>query len=98
MASPTGQTGQGVYPRQIVIMVTHEIADRLDAEAKRHRLSKSEVTRTYIEAGIDVADQALAAASAPPLAWTLNQTEAAKRQEAELAAAGYFYDEADLPD
>ena len=63
MASPTGQTGQGVYPRQIVIMVTNETAERLDAEAKRHRLSKSEVTRTYIEAGIEVADQALAAAS-----------------------------------
>jgi predicted DNA-binding protein len=66
MASPTGQTGKGIYPRQIVIMVTEEIADRLEAEAKRHRLSKSEVTRTYIEAGVELADQALAAAGGPP--------------------------------
>lgn len=63
MASPTGQTGKGIYPRQIVIMVTEKMADRLEEDAKRHRLSKSEVARTYIEAGIELADEALTVAS-----------------------------------
>lgn len=44
------------FPRQIVIMVTHEMGDRLDIDSSTHDLSMSEVARTYLEAGIDAAD------------------------------------------
>lgn len=55
MASPTAAPGQ--YPEQLVIMVTSETKARIVADAKRHQLSKSEVARTYLDAGIEVADE-----------------------------------------
>lgn len=58
MASPTAAPGQ--YPEQLVIMVTSETKARINADAARHHLSKSEVARTYLEAGIQVADEAAA--------------------------------------
>lgn len=61
MASPTAAPGQ--YPEQLVIMVTSETKARITADAKRHKLSKSEVARTYLDAGIQVADEAAELAS-----------------------------------
>lgn len=56
MASPTGQAGHGKYPKQIVTMVDEATDTRLRDEAARNRLSLSEVTRTYIELGMQSAD------------------------------------------
>lgn len=53
MASATGQTGKGKYPRQIVIMVSDEVADRIEREAIDEERSKSDVARGYIDAGIE---------------------------------------------
>lgn len=61
MASPTAAPGQ--YPEQLVIMVTKETKARIVADATRHSLSKSEVARTYLEAGISHADEVAAEAS-----------------------------------
>lgn len=55
MASHTAAPGQ--YPEQLVIMVTSETKARIVSDAKRHRLSKSEVARTYLDAGIAEADR-----------------------------------------
>lgn len=55
MASPTAAPGQ--YPEQLVIMVTSETKQRINDDAERHRLSKSEVARTFLEAGIERADE-----------------------------------------
>lgn len=52
MASKTAAPGR--YPRQIVIMVTTDAGDHLDAAALNNRVSMSEVARTYIDAGIEV--------------------------------------------
>lgn len=57
MASQTGQIGLGQYPEQIVIMTSTPMRNRIEREAKAHRLSKSEVARTYIEAGMKAADE-----------------------------------------
>ena len=54
MASPTGQTGKGKYPRQLVIMVSEETGNLVDELAAKHSLSKAEVSRTFLEAGIDL--------------------------------------------
>lgn len=61
MASETAAPGK--YPEQLVIMVTKETKARIVADAKRHTLSKSEVARTYLEAGISHADEVAAEAS-----------------------------------
>lgn len=61
MASSTA--APGLFPRQVVIMVTKDVGDYIDSMAERHRLSKSEVARTLIDAGIDAADEAAEAAS-----------------------------------
>lgn len=53
MASPTGQTGHARYPSQLVLIVGPDIVTRVTAEATLHRLSKSEVTRLYLEAGLE---------------------------------------------
>lgn len=45
------------YPRQLVVMATDELADRIAADAARHGMSKSEVARLYLEAGIEAADK-----------------------------------------
>lgn len=58
MASPTAAPGQ--FPEQLVIMVKRETRDRIVADAERHKLSKSEVARTYLEAGISHADEVAA--------------------------------------
>lgn len=55
MASATAAPGK--YPEQLVIMVTTETKARIEADAKAHWLSKSEVARTYLEAGIERADE-----------------------------------------
>jgi len=59
MASPTGQTGLGKFPHQIVIMVSIEVADRIADDAGAYKLSKSQVARAYIDAGIEAADEAV---------------------------------------
>ena len=56
MASPTAKPGR--YPRQIVIMVTDEVGRHLDETARTNELSMSEVARTYIDAGIEAANEA----------------------------------------
>jgi hypothetical protein len=60
MASKTA--APGLYPRQIVIMVTDEVGDLIDKMATKHRVSKSEVARTLIDAGIEVGQAAAAGA------------------------------------
>lgn len=55
MASPTAAPGK--YPEQLVIMVTAETKARIEADATKHYLSKSEVARTYLDAGIERADE-----------------------------------------
>lgn len=60
MASQTAAPGQ--YPRQLVIMVTEKVGEYVDATAAKHRVSKSEVARTLIDAGIEVGQAAVAAA------------------------------------
>lgn len=57
MASPTGQTGHARYPSQLVLIVGPDIVTRVTAEATLHRLSKSEVTRLYLEAGLEHVEQ-----------------------------------------
>ena len=52
------------FPRQLVVMATDALADRIADDAKRNGLSKSEVARLYLEAGIEAADQAKAEAEA----------------------------------
>jgi len=51
MASKTA--APGLYPRQVVIMVTNEVGDYIDRTAETYQVSKSEVTRTLIDAGIE---------------------------------------------
>jgi len=63
MASPTGQTGLGKYPHQVVILVSDSVANRIADDAATYRLSKSQVARAYIDAGIAQADVALAHAA-----------------------------------
>lgn len=53
------------YPRQLIVMASDELADRIAADSKRHGISKSEVARTYLEAGI-AAGEAEALAGAKP--------------------------------
>lgn len=55
MASATAAPGK--YPEQLVIMVTSETKARIETEAKQHWLSKSEVARTYLDAGMAHADE-----------------------------------------
>jgi hypothetical protein len=62
MASPTGQTGRGKYPAQIVMMVSQKMADRIEREAVEGEVSKSEVARGYMESGAALADVDLDAA------------------------------------
>jgi hypothetical protein len=45
------------YPRQMVVMADDALADRIEADARRHGMSKSEVARLYLEAGIEAADR-----------------------------------------
>lgn len=52
------------YPRQLVVMADDALADRIEADAARHGLSKSEVARLYLEAGIEAAEAAAAEAQA----------------------------------
>lgn len=42
-----------LYPRQLVIMVTPELADHIEAVAREGAMSKSEVGRLLLEAGIE---------------------------------------------
>lgn len=66
---PSGAAVAGAYPRpknfprQLVILVSDETADYIEAAARDNRMSKSEVGRTLLEAGIE-AGQAAAAADA----------------------------------
>lgn len=55
MASATAAPGK--YPEQLVIMVDTETKNRIETDAEAHRLSKSEVARTYLAAGIERADE-----------------------------------------
>lgn len=57
MASSTGQTGQGLFPKQLIVMVSAETMKRIDRDAARERLSKSEVARTYLLAGMAIEDE-----------------------------------------
>jgi hypothetical protein len=59
MASPTGQTGKGKFPRQLVIMVTAETGELVDRLAAKHSLSKAEVARTFLEAGVKAGNAAV---------------------------------------
>ena len=61
------------FPRQIVIMITHEMGDRLDIDSSTHDLSMSEVARTYLEAGIDAADALAADEAIATAARALNE-------------------------
>ena len=47
-----------LYPRQAVFMLSDETADYIEAAAKRNGMSKSEVGRLLIEAGIEAAQAA----------------------------------------
>jgi hypothetical protein len=58
MASKTA--APGLYPRQLVIMVTDEVGDYIDNTAAKHQVSKSEVARTLIDAGIEIGQAAAA--------------------------------------
>jgi hypothetical protein len=49
------------YPKQLVIMVSAELFERIEADAARNAMSKSEVGRILIEAGYDAADAAASA-------------------------------------
>lgn len=57
MASQTLPPGQ--YPAQVVFMATDELADSIGREARRSRVSKSQVAREWIEAGREAADVAV---------------------------------------
>ena len=57
MASPTGQAGTARFPKVLQVPVTAEVDERIRADATTHRLSIAEVARTYIDAGIDAADE-----------------------------------------
>jgi hypothetical protein len=50
-------TAQATYTRQIIFMADEEMGDRILDEARRYGLSKSEVVRTYVEAGMRAADE-----------------------------------------
>ena len=56
MASQTLPPGQ--YPAQVVFMATGELADALAADARARRVSKSQVTREWCEAGREAAELA----------------------------------------
>lgn len=56
MASQTLPPGQ--YPAQVVFMATDELAGTIDAEARNRRVSKSQVTRDWCEAGREAAEVA----------------------------------------
>jgi len=58
MASKTA--APGLYPRQVVIMVTDKVGDYIDKTAETYQVSKSEVARTLIDAGIEVGSKATA--------------------------------------
>lgn len=62
MASPTAAPGQ--YPKQLVIMVDEDTHKRISEEAATHWLSKSEVARTYLTAGMQHADELAASMTA----------------------------------
>lgn len=53
-----------LYPRQLVIMLDDETADRIAADAVERREPKSVVARGYLAAGIAAADAAQLASEA----------------------------------
>lgn len=46
------KTLRAKYPRSLAVMLTDELAGRIEADAERAGLSKAEVVRLYLEAGI----------------------------------------------
>jgi hypothetical protein len=52
------------YPHQLIVMVDEATWQRIESDAERGRLSKSEVGRTYLEAGIAYADELAAKVNA----------------------------------
>lgn len=55
---PSPFTPPGEFPKQLVIMVTEAVNETIIDAAKVNRLSKSEVARTLIDAGLKVGDLA----------------------------------------
>lgn len=53
MAAVTPYVRPVLYPRQLVIMIDHETADRIEADAARRSMPKGAVARQYIRAGIE---------------------------------------------
>jgi hypothetical protein len=47
------------YPHQLILMVSDETWARVQRDADEHVMSKSEVGRTYLEAGIVATDEAV---------------------------------------
>jgi hypothetical protein len=45
------------YNRQVIAMLDDTTADRIAADADRNQVSKSDVVRTYIDAGIAAAEE-----------------------------------------
>ena len=45
------------YDHQIIALVDKETAGRIEDEAERYGISKSEVMRTYLVAGMQAADE-----------------------------------------
>jgi hypothetical protein len=49
--------GSAKFTHQLIVMLDDEMAERIDADAISSRISKSEVARTYMQAGMDRADE-----------------------------------------
>lgn len=45
------------YDRQAIVLLDDATADRIEEEAERYGISKSEVMRTYVAAGMQAADE-----------------------------------------
>ena len=54
MAAATPYVRPVLYPRQLVIMLDDETADRIEADAARRGMPKGAVARDYLRAGIAV--------------------------------------------
>ncbi|MCU1617773.1 MAG: hypothetical protein JWO98_5313 [Frankiales bacterium] len=56
MAHYKAKTSKSKYPMQLIVMITPAMHERITADAKAADVSVSEVTRDYLEAGIDAID------------------------------------------